>query len=126
MLRLANSEVKSMKTKNFKNYKMNDDVYKIRRQIIDIIYQAKKIAELPRIDVRVGEARHNILGIARMGDCKIWIDVSKSGDNLLQVVLHEICHAVWSIEHDDNCPLMSPTAKTMSDKKAWKCFKKYI
>tara|TARA_R100000353_G_C6466604_1_gene185378 strand:+ start:292 stop:642 length:351 start_codon:yes stop_codon:yes gene_type:complete len=115
-----------MKTKNFKNFKMNNEVYKIRRQVIDIIYQAKKIADLPRIDVRVGEARHNILGIAQMGDCKIWIDVSKSATNLLQVVLHEICHAVWGIEHDEECPLMSATAKTISDKTAWDCFKKYI
>ena len=116
----------NMKTKNFNNFKMDNEVYKIRRQVIDIIYQAKKITDLPRIDVRVGEARHNILGLASMGDCKIWIDVSKSNKNLLQVVLHEICHAVWSIEHDKNCPLMSHTAKTISDKTAWNCFRKYI
>tara|TARA_R100000234_G_scaffold92164_1_gene60331 strand:- start:1002 stop:1364 length:363 start_codon:yes stop_codon:yes gene_type:complete len=115
-----------MKTKNFKNFKMDNEVYKIRRKVIDIIYQAKKIADLPRIDVRVGDARHNILGIAQMGDCKVWIDVGKSSNNLLQVVLHEICHAVWSIEHDENCPLMCSTAKTISDKKAWDCFRKYI
>jgi hypothetical protein len=114
-----------MKTKNFKNYKMNDEVYKIRRQVIDIIYKAKKVADLPRIDVRVGDARHNVLGKARMGDCKIWVDVEKSGKNLLQVVLHEICHAVWSIEHDDKCPLMSPIANPITDKVAWDCFRKY-
>jgi len=113
------------KTKDFRNFKMNNEVYKIRRQVIDIIYQANKINRLPRIDVRVGQARHNILGIASMGDCIIWIDVDKSADKLLQVVLHEICHAVWSIEHDDNCPLMSPVARPISDKQAWDCFKKY-
>ena len=114
-----------MKTKNFDNYKMDDKVYKIRREVIDIIYQAKKIADLPRIDVRVGEGRHKTLGVARMNDCKIWIDVKKSGKNLLQVVLHEICHAVYGTEHDEKCPLMSHVAKPMTDKMAWKCFAKY-
>jgi len=115
-----------MKTKNFTNFKMNNQVYKIRRKVIKIIYQVKKITNLPRIDVRVGDARHNILGIAQMGDCKLWIDVGKSSKNLLQVVLHEICHAVWSIEHDEKCPLMSHTAKPISNKIAWASFKKYI
>ena len=30
-------------TKDFINHKMNDDVYKLRRQVIDMIYEIKNI-----------------------------------------------------------------------------------
>jgi hypothetical protein len=33
---------KNMKTKQIKNFKMNDAVYKLRRQVIELIYEAKK------------------------------------------------------------------------------------
>ena len=114
-----------MKTKQFKNYKMDNEVYKIRRQVIDIIYKAKKIADLPRIDVRVGDARENILGIARMNDRKIWIDVNKCKKHLTQVVLHEICHAVYGIEHNEKCDLMCAVMRPMTDKRAFDIFKQY-
>ena len=49
---------------------MNDDVYKLRRQVINLIYEVKNGGgNLPRIAVRVGEqtAKHkNILGCAKM------------------------------------------------------------
>ena len=31
-----------MKTKKIKNFKMNDAVYKLRRQVIELIYEAKR------------------------------------------------------------------------------------
>ncbi len=115
-----------MKTDKVNNYKMNDDTYKLRRQVIDIIYKAKKMTNLPRIDVRIGDARENILGVARMGDCKIWIDVKKCTPKyLLQVVLHELCHAVYSAEHDKNCKLMNPVVQDITESQAWDIFKTY-
>ena len=64
-----------MKTKQIKNFKMNDAVYKLRRQVIELIYEAKKeIKDLPRIEVRIGEARnHNVLGVAKLSKKQIWI-----------------------------------------------------
>ena len=47
-----------MKVSQIKNFKMNDITYKKRRKVIDLIYEAKKkIKDLPRIEVRIGEAR---------------------------------------------------------------------
>jgi hypothetical protein len=42
-------------TKDFRNYKMNDEVYKLRRQVIDLIYEVKSVYDIPRIYVRIGE-----------------------------------------------------------------------
>ena len=103
-----------MKTKQIKNFKMNDITYKKRRQVIDLIYEAKKeIKDLPRIEVRIGEARKkNVLGVAMLKDCKIWItdDAINMGDDALRnVVFHEIVHAVTGFGHDEKCPLMKST-----------------
>mgnify|MGYP003630326674 FL=1 len=65
-----NNKGDNMKTKKIKNFKMNDEVYKLRRQVIELIYEAKRGGiNLPRIAVRIGEqkAKHkNVLGVATM------------------------------------------------------------
>jgi uncharacterized protein with PhoU and TrkA domain len=103
-----------MKTKQIKNFKMNDAVYKLRRQVIELIYEAKKeIKDLPRIEVRIGEARnHNVLGVAKLSKKQIWITkraVDMSQDALRNIVFHEIVHAVTGFGHDEKCPLMKST-----------------
>ena len=103
-----------MKTKQIKNFKMNDITYKKRRQVIDLIYEAKKeIKDLPRIEVRIGEARnHNVLGVAKLSKNQIWITdrvLNMSEDALRNVVFHEIVHAVTGFGHDEKCPLMKST-----------------
>jgi hypothetical protein len=111
-----------MKVSQIKNFKMNDAVYKLRRQVINLIYEAKKeIKDLPRIEVRIGEARKkNVLGVAMLKDCKIWItdDAINMGDDALRnVVFHEIVHAVTGFGHDEKCPLMQSRQKTILNKK---------
>ena len=101
---------------------MNDITYKKRRKVIDLIYEAKKeIKDLPRIEVRIGEARKkNVLGVAMLKDCKIWItdDAINMGDDALRnVVFHEIVHAVTGFGHDEKCPLMQSKQKTILNKK---------
>ena len=103
-----------MKTKQIKNFDMNDRTYKMRRQVIDMLYEIKKeVKNFPRIEVRIGEARnHNVLGVAKLKDKKIWITkraVDMSEDALRNIVYHEVVHAVTGFEHDDKCPLMKPT-----------------
>ena len=105
---------KSMKTKKIKNFKMNDEVYKLRRQVIDLIYEAKRGGvNLPRIEVRVGEqssAKHkNVLGCAKMSNNQMWITkdaIDLGSDILRNIVFHEIAHAVYGTQHDESCPLM--------------------
>ena len=103
-----------MKTKKIKNFKMNDEVYKLRRQVIELIYEVKRGGgKLPRISVRVGEqtAKHkNILGCAMMNKNQMWITkdaIDLGTDTLRNVVFHEIAHAVFNVVHDEKCPLMS-------------------
>ena len=103
-----------MKTKKIKNFKMNDSVYKLRRQVINLIYEAKKGGvNLPRIEVRVGEqssAKHkNVLGCAKMSSNQMWITkdaIDLGSDILRNIVFHEIAHAVYGTQHDESCPLM--------------------
>ena len=122
-----------MKTKQIKNFKMNDAVYKLRRQVINLIYEVKKeIKDLPRIEVRIGEARKkNVLGVAMLKDCKIWItdDAINMGDDALRnVVFHEIVHAVTGFGHDDKCPLMKPNLDgyLLNKNQCMKYLKSYI
>jgi len=43
---------------------MSSDVYTLRRQVINLIHEAKKLVELPRINVRVTDKHEIILGVA--------------------------------------------------------------
>ncbi len=122
-----------MKVSQIKNHKMNDITYKKRRRVIDLIYEAKKeIKDLPRIEVRIGEARKkNVLGVAMLKDCKIWItdDAINMGDDALRnVVFHEIVHAVTGFGHDDKCPLMKPNLDgyLLNKNQCMKYLKSYI
>lgn len=121
-----------MKTNLIKNFKMNDQVYKLRRQVINLIYEVKnEITNLPRIEVRIGEPRsEKTLGVAALKDYKIWITedaINMGPDALRNIVFHEVVHAVTGFGHDDNCPLMQPTLKTILNKKdCMATLKKYL
>ena len=103
-----------MKIKKIKNFEMNKETYSLRRKVINLIYEVKNSGvNLPRIEVRIGEARnHNVLGVAKLSKKQIWITkraVDMSQDALRNIVFHEIVHAVTGFGHDDKCPLMKPT-----------------
>ena len=121
-----------MKTKQIKNFKMNDAVYKLRRQVIELIYEAKKeIKDLPRIEDRIGEPRnHKVLGVAELKNKKIWITkdaIDLGQDSLRNIVFHEIVHAVTGFGHDEKCPLMQSKLKTILNKNdCMKYLKGYI
>ena len=113
------------------NRKMNDHTYALRRRVIELIYEAKRTIDFPRIDVRITDhVRHEVLGTARLRDCIIWIPaktVLEGTDMLRHVVFHEIVHAVTGFRHDDNCPLMCAVVyKPCSKSVAHKMLKKYI
>ena len=114
---------KTMKIKQIKNFRMSDEVYKLRTQVINLIREAKRGgAKLPWIAVRVGEqtARHkHILGCATMKGNEMWITkeaIDLGIDTLRNVVFHEIAHAVFNINHDEKCPLMASSLKKMLNK----------
>lgn len=93
------------------NRKMNDETYKLRREVMKHIYEAKKLigASFPRVDVRIADANsgESALGVARTGDNIIWITPVAIGEyDLRAVVYHEICHTVYCLDHNEDCPLM--------------------
>ena len=111
------------------NKDMNDDVYKLRSQVMKYIYDAKKLVktelnvELPRQTIRIVDmtpmGADSLLGFATMGKNSVFIPektLSKEY-NLKQIVFHEILHSWLRIEHDEKSKLMSAflTAK-MTDK----------
>ena len=120
-----------MRTKYINNFKMNDDTYKLRRQVINILYEAKRMGiKLPRINVRIGSpaaGHENTLGVG--GSLNIWITkkaIDGSYNYLLHVVLHELCHAVFNTDHNEKCKLMASTIGTPCEvQEAWGIFKKY-
>src|SRR6056300_944541 len=124
---------RNMKVAQIKNHKMNDLVYKKRRQVMNLIYEVKKeFLSFPRIEVRIGEARdHNVLGVAKLSKKQIWITdraLNMSQDALRNIVYHEIVHAVTGFGHDDMCPLMKPSLDgyLLNKKQCMKYLKKYI
>jgi len=124
--------MKAKKIKEFTNYKMNDEVYSLRRKVIELLYEIKKeIKSLPRIDVRIGEHDcKQTLGVARLKNNIIWISkraIDKGIDVLRNTVYHEVVHAVTGFKHDEKCPLMQSYMDTiLSKEECIKHLKKYI
>ena len=115
---------KNKTTKNFTNFKMNDEVYKLRRQVMNIIYEVKNLGlNIPRIDVRIGEDKScNVLGKGRLNDNIIWITpraINKGENYLRHTVLHELIHTIYGCGHNSKCHLMKayqPTTIKSKDK----------
>jgi len=120
-----------MKTKYIKNNKMNDATYVLRRKVINILYEARNHGiKLPRINVRIGnptKGNENVLGVG--GRLNIWITekaIDRGYNYLLHVTLHELGHAVYNLDHDENCKLMASTIGTPCDaRESWAIFRKY-
>jgi hypothetical protein len=114
-----------------KNLKMNDDVYKLRRKVMDIIYDAKDLYDLPRIDVRItSKMKDNALGVATLKDNILWIQedtihLDKSKYDLRTIVYHEILHAVFGVPHIQGDRLMGKYHIPLSRKEADNLFKKW-
>ena len=119
-------------TKRFINFKMNDEVYKNRRKVLDFIYELKNEGfKLPRIDVRIGTSQKcNVLGKARLKDNIIWITqeaINNGSNELRSVVYHELLHAIYGCNHVKGCPIMSAVQPDVvaNKVKSIEIFKKY-
>jgi len=125
-------------TKGFKNRDMNDATYKLRRAVIDIVYEFKHRYAIPRQTVRIVERDwsedthdgwHNAIGYAGMGANYVHIRADWAGKSrhaLLPLVAHELVHSVLAVGHDDECKLMSPYFESMTEAQVWKACDKYF
>lgn len=111
-----------------KNKKMNPECYKLRRMVIDELYQFKTFCKLPRITVRITEDNGTILGMARYESNIIWIaekSLKMSRNELRHVIAHEIGHTCFNLRHDDSCPIMAPTLRKAASESQIETFLKY-
>lgn len=115
--------------RGLKNLGMNAGVYKVRRNVINLIYELKEIVpNLPRIQVRITEDNHKWNGVATMNGCEIWVPCSsamRSHEQLRRTVYHEVLHAAYGIEHVEGCKLMGPVWNKITKKEAQDLFKYY-
>lgn len=123
--------------KGFEQMRMNDQVYALRRKVIEIIYQANDklrdagLPKLPRQTVRIVDSKEHtyVAGYAWMGQDIVHImqDTCRK-DALLHVVLHELCHSVLAVRHDEECPLMASCLPhcAVSEDKLWDTFIDYF
>ena len=128
------NEGDKMKNKIIKNKKMSPETYKLKRAVLDIIYKAKRMTQLPWIQVKVGDATAGndaTLGLAKLRANKLWITekaINYGPEKLTHVVLHEVLHAVYGKDHDESCPLMAAClpAKPLSQDECYRHFVKHI
>jgi len=122
--------MKNDTVKDLNNKKMDKKVYGLRRQVINLIYEAKKIVNLPRVTVRITDNDESTLGMGRLGKNIIWITeeaITMSQFNLRMLVWHELVHTVAGLGHIKDCPLMSPVHNSKITKtKADNLLKKYL
>lgn len=114
-----------------KRINMDDEIYQLRRRVLDIIYQCKKVVpNLPRIEVRIVDLKGKAtMGYAYMGQKVVHIDkdeANKASERLLVLVLHEVLHAVLATPHIESCKLMSGQYVPMTTQDAWNVFKSYF
>jgi hypothetical protein len=103
----------------------SDGYFNKRRQVMDIIYKARKIyTNAPRVEVKIITSEG---GLAWLGKNIIAIGEGVASDVLVHVVLHELCHTWFRLGHDDNCQLMKAFYDgTEPADKAWKRFEEII
>ena len=123
---------KNKTTKNFINFKMTDEVYKLRKKVINVLYDLKNNGfNIPRIDVRIGQHKNcQVLGVARLNNNIIWITekaIDKKENEFYHTVLHELIHTIYGCEHDEKCHIMSTYQPKIvfSKNKLLKIFKNY-
>ena len=102
---------KNKTTKNFVNFKMTDEVYKLRKKVINVLYDLKNNGfNIPRIDVRIGQHKNcQVLGVAKLNNNIIFITenaIDKKENEFYHTVLHELIHTIYGCEHDSKCHIM--------------------
>ena len=105
-----------------KNLKMDKRIYGLRREVMGYIYEAKEVVEMPRITVRITDNHESMLGCALMEKDVIWITERAIHEyDLRSIVFHEIAHAVFGADHDEDCPLMKSSIKRTERLSKTKC-----
>lgn len=103
----------------------SDNYFDKRRKVMDIVYKARRIYKnAPRVEVKIMTKQG---GLGWMNKNIIAIGEDIADEALTHVVLHELCHAWFGLEHDERCPLMKAEYNGMElADKAWEVFEKIV
>ena len=128
---MKKSVLKNKTSHGFKLTERSDERYQLRKRVMGMIYKAKKLVELPRIEVRVVDGgKDEVCGYAYLNSNIVHINkdyVNKSDEFLYHLVLHELVHSVTGFRHDEDCYLMNPIIKSLPIvSKSEKAFLKYF
>ena len=104
---------------------LSSNYFTKRREVMDIIYQARKLyPNAPRTEVKIMTGASGLGWTNSNNIISIGEDVS--GENLVHVVLHELVHTWFKIsKHNEKCPLMKAKYGNESAEVAWSVFSKY-
>ena len=109
-----------------KDWKVKSEGYfDKRRQVMDIIYKARRIyLNAPRVEVKIITKEG---GLAWLGQNIIAIGEDVADEVLVHVVLHELCHTWFKLQHNEDCLLMRAEyyGTELADK-AWKRFEEIV
>jgi len=85
-------------------------------RINKVITDISKHVTLPKIEVKI-KPMENAVGWGLVGKNKICIAeqcATYKDETIAHIVTHELGHAVYSLGHDVNCPVMKPAFRTVS------------
>jgi hypothetical protein len=122
--------LKNTTTRNAKMLKMDDEIYQLRRKVMNVLYEIKNRGySIPRVEVRVVSEDTEACAYAYLGKNivhfnKKYMNVS----NFTQVVLHEVIHASFGVGEVVGCKLMHCTmfwVNNIDENNAWRLFDEY-
>ena len=113
-----------------KMLKMDDNVYALRRKVMDVLYQIKRRGySIPRIEVRIVDGSTEACAYAYLGQNIAHFNKNYiNRKNFTQIVLHEVVHATFGIGEVFGCKLMHCSEfwnNNVSESEAWELFEKY-
>lgn len=104
---------------NHRGLTVKHDSFRAERgRVMEIIYHLKRFVNLPRLEVKIAKRDEftNVLGLGFFNRNAIIVPEGLNDYDLYYVVLHEVCHASFGIDHNENCLLMGETIQRNASK----------
>jgi hypothetical protein len=122
--------LKNTTARNAKMLKMDNEIYALRRKVMDVLYEIKgRGYDMPRIEVRVVSEDTEACAYAYLGRNIIHFNRAyMNKPNFTQIVLHEVVHATFGVGEVVGCKLMHCTnfwRNNVCESEAWRLFDMY-
>lgn len=122
--------LKNTTCRNAKMLKMDNEIYALRRKVMDVLYEIKgRGYNIPRIEVRVVSEDTEACAYAYLGRNIVHFNkLYMNSNKFTQIVLHEVVHASFGIGEVVGCKLMHCSEfwnNNICKEDAWKVFDMY-